>query len=109
MKTETTKVTKKVQIWAIPTTLPLIGDEEPFYYEIKTSSPYQDGSVMVHEEEIILYVPAGVDLLSAAVDTLKAEIQTTRATAEARCVNLQEQINNLLMIEYKPEASDEYA
>jgi hypothetical protein len=105
MKTEATKVTNTLQIWAIPQSDYYIEEhpgEIPFRYEIRTHKPYQDGSVMVHETEVSLLVPAGIDLLKAAIETLQSEIKTTRAEAEKRCQELEKQVHNLLLLEHKP-------
>lgn len=110
MKTESTKVTSKVQIWAIPKESYEMNEEDPnalpFQYQIMSNRPYKDGSVMVSETEISLWVPEGIDLLEKAIETLKEEIKDTRASAEIRCESLQKQINNLFLLEHKPKGED---
>lgn len=102
MKTVDELVEGKMQVWAIPDKYPDEG-EPPFRYVVRDNigSPYQDGAVMVKEQDVTIRVPAGIDLLEKAIETLKGEIKTTRADAEVRVNNLQEQINNLLLLEHK--------
>ena len=105
MKTETTKVVNSLKIWAIPRSEYYISEhpeELPFEYEISSDDPYQDGAVMVHEAEVTMFVPEGIDLLEKAVETLKTKIKETKDEAANRVEILQKQINNLLLLEYKP-------
>ena len=105
MKTETTKVTTTLQLWAIPRSEYYIEthpEELPFRYEARTEKCWQDGAVKLHEEEVTVWVPEGIDLLEKAVETLKDEIKDVKKTADERVEDLQQQINNLLMLEYTP-------
>jgi hypothetical protein len=106
LKTESTEVTETLQIWAIPRSEWQIERDPakfPFRYEIRTGSPYQDGSVKVHEQEVSLYVPAGIDLRKKAIETLSEEIKTVKKDADTRVKDLEEQINSLALLEYKPD------
>ena len=113
MKTKRTEVVQKMAIWAIPKSDYEIEEsapgEMPFKYQIMTSggSPWQDGSVKVHEKEITMYVPAGLDLLEKAVETLKEQIKETRAEAQSKIYKYEAQINNLLLIEWDGNVKDD--
>lgn len=104
MKTETTKVTETLQIWAIPQSdywRENHPDELPFRYAIKTHSPYEDGAVKVCEQEVTLWVPEGVDLLEKAIETLQGEIKEEKIRHKDRVDQLQKQINSLLLLEHQ--------
>lgn len=105
MITKNTEVTQALQIWAMPqSTYHMTNhpESEPFFYEVRTDKPWQDGAVKVHEQTVMVTVPAGIDLTKAAVATLQEAITETRANATARVDSIQEQINNLLMLTHQP-------
>ena len=113
MKTKRTEVVQKMAIWAIPKSdyeIEESPNEMPFNYKIMTgpcSTPWQDGSVKVHEADMTMYVPAGLDLLEKAVETLKDQIKETRAEAQSKIVKYEAQINNLLLIEWDGNIKDD--
>lgn len=61
--------------------------------------------VHVGTAEITLTLNKPDDLIASKVESLKADLQKTQADAEVRCNQLREKINNLLAIEFKPEAA----
>lgn len=108
MITKREKVKGKAYIWAIPTS-----DYERshnkelgvFKYQVSTEERiYYTGAVKVCEHEVLLEVPAGVNLLERAVATLNEEKLRVLGEAQKRAVELQEEINKLLMLghETKP-------
>lgn len=113
MKTKRTEVVQKMSIWAIPKSDYEIDEskpgEMPFNYKIMTTmnTPWQDGSVKVHEAEMVMYVPAGLDLLEKAVETLKEQIKETRAEAQSKIHKYEEQINNLMLLEWDGNIKDD--
>jgi hypothetical protein len=68
--TKLTPITRLIKIWAIPKPFPEPG-EEPFTFEVRTDRPWGTGAVMIHEEEITLEIPAGINLVAKAVETLE--------------------------------------
>jgi len=107
MKTERTEVTETLEVWAIPKSSWVMENDPnqlPFRYEARIGKAYQDGAVKLYEEKISLYVPEGIDLLEKAVETLQDEMKNVRKETKERLEDLQDQVNKLLLIEYKPEA-----
>lgn len=105
MKTEKTELTQSLKIWAIPQSKwhrEHYPDDPPFFFEIRTGKAWEDGAVCVHEEEVALTIPAGIDLTQAGVATLQDAITETRADCEKKVGELQEKINSLLLLEHKP-------
>lgn len=113
MKTKKTNVEGTCYVWAVPKTdyqisqeIAEVGRENviPFKYSITSSETnWREEAVLVHEFPVTGVVPEGVDLVKAAVETLREEIIRVQKEAEAKVAELQEKINNLALIEYKPE------
>ncbi len=101
---ELTPVTGKVAIWAIPKP-DASADEAAFRYELfsRGYSPWQDGAVKVHEEEITVVVPEGINLVEAAVKTLRAAQEVIRADSAEQIEKLEARIKELALITYQPE------
>lgn len=105
MKTEKTELTQSLKIWAIPQSKwhrENYPDDPPFYYAVRTDTPWGDGAVLVHEEDIVLTVPAGIDLTLMGIKTLQEAQAEIRAEAQRKFDELQEQIDALLLLEHKP-------
>jgi len=68
--TKLTPITRTIKIWAIPKSFPEPG-EEPFTFEVRTDRPWATGAVMIHEEDVTLIIPAGINLIAKAVETLE--------------------------------------
>ena len=107
MKTKAESVSGKVSIWAVPTSE---FDREyhkkgAFEYQLfaGTAQPWRDGSVQVVEHDVVLPVPAGVDLVMAAVETLFAAKAEVMAHAVKECEKLDKKIKELQLITYQPE------
>ena len=103
MKTVETKVTKVIKVWAIPHSAYWRENHPssiPFDFEVRTSKAWDDGAVLVHEEEITLTVPAGIDLLSATISTMEEAIRNIKKDAAEKVDGLQKQINDLLLLTY---------
>lgn len=104
-KTKQETVIGNVQIWAVPRSQYYMDENPnaiPFRYELSTSRMWATGAVKVHEDDIAMVVPEGIDLLTKAVDTMKEEIAVTRADAQKKVEEIQERINSLLLLEYQP-------
>lgn len=63
------------------------------------------GWTQVGEATISVTLMDENEIIGNAVVALKQEIQKTQADAEVKCNHLREKINNLLAIEFKPEAA----
>ena len=103
MKTTQKTITQELQIWAVPRStwhMENYPNDEPFTFEVSTSKPWESGAVHVHNVEVTLVVPAGIDLTAKAIETLREAIKETRDAAEHKVENLNKQINNLLMLEH---------
>ncbi len=109
-KTKETVVKGDIQVWAIPRTAWEMEQSEekepaPFKFTLRTSAPYQDGAVKLNTQEIMVILPGGIDLLTAALSTLKEQMEVERKTCDSRIAELQKQVDALALIEYIPEAS----
>ena len=105
MKTETTTLTQVLQVWAIPVSAWMrkqYPDKPHFNYEVKTNKPWDEGAVKVHEAEVKIVIPAGIDITKAAIETLREAQKEVRIEADTKINELNERINDLLMLEYKP-------
>lgn len=104
MKTEVTTLKQLLQVWAIPESewrRKNYPEEPAFKYEVKTDKPWNEGAVKVHEAEVSIVIPAGIDITKAAIETLREAQKEVRAVADAKVNELNEKINDLLMIEDK--------
>lgn len=102
--TKNQRISGPVNIWAIPKREWELAEEDddgfPFRYEIRTNNPWVEGAVKIHETEITVELPGGLDLLSAALKTLRDTKQEILAEAERRCCEIDEKINKLTLLEY---------
>lgn len=111
MKTEKTKVEGSMYVFA--TTKPdweldnLEPGDLPFYYEIKSYDYGDERSVRIHEQNVIVTIPSGIDVTLACIDNLKEQIEVVRKEAEEKVENLEKRIRALALIEYQPE--EDYA
>ena len=115
MKTTNEVVKSTAYIWAVPKSEWLLKKEVeendgiiegicPFRYEITDdNSDYRSSAVLVHEFDIAGVVPAGIDLVLKAVETLRGKIAEIQAEADKEVAELEKQIKNLALIEYKPQ------
>ena len=110
MRTEKATFTQKLQVWAYPTdqyTRDMNPDSPAFEYKVCTDKPWNSGAVMVHEEEVSLTVPAGVDLTTAAIATLEAAIKEVEDRDYQEIESLRQQIKNLVCLEHQPTTEPE--
>ena len=103
--TKTTVVKGKAQIWAKPSYEYDYELEENvptgFEYVIQDYAPWQNGSVMVSEQEIELTVPAGINLVEQAIETLeRAEEEALHQYNETKA-ELSKRKQQLLQITYQ--------
>jgi len=105
MKTQNTKLTQTVKVWAVPRSsyaMEQNPNSPPFEFRIRTDSPWENGAVNVFEKEITIEVPDGIDLTERAIATLREAKLAVLADAERRIVEIDTQISNLTLIEHKP-------
>lgn len=106
MKTEITTLTQTLEVWAIPVGEYLrerYPEDPPFTYRVCTDRPWGDGCVKVHETEVNITIPEGIDITKAAILTLQAAQKEVRKEAYDKVAELAKQIDNLLLLEHKPE------
>ena len=102
MKTET--IEKQVHLYAI------WGEyQKTWDYYITDTPPdamKQQGWVHVESKTVEFDRPApDADWSPAAIELTRAEQQRIRAEAEAKCTALDERINSMLALEFKPEVA----
>ena len=94
-------VTQKLYLVASPASW-----EECGYMHYITSYAGDD-VVVVDTMEVTMEIPEDFDINSAHIDILKAEKSKIQAEAHLKAENLEMQIQELMMIEHKPENDDE--
>lgn len=102
MKTEVTTLKQVLQVWAIPVSewrRKEYPDEPRFTYAVRTDKAWAEGAVKIHEAEVSIVIPAGIDITRAAIETLREAQREVRSEADAKVNALNEKINDLLMIE----------
>ncbi|MHB1328012.1 MAG: hypothetical protein ACYC2K_07405 [Gemmatimonadales bacterium] len=78
--------------------------EREYHFSVWTQDMTQcQGYVLVEEVEIEFTPPPHNVLVNGTIEAYKAEQQKIRAEAESKVNRLQQSINDLLCIEYKPE------
>lgn len=103
MKTKKTEFNQTVGVWAIPKTSFEIEQSpkaEPFYFQVQTNSPWQNGAVKVHEENITITVPEGIDLTAKAIETLELAKAELYGSLKQQVADIDSQIKALTMIEH---------
>lgn len=104
MKTEITTLKQVLQVWAIPLSeweIKQSPEKLPFTYAVKTNKPWEEGAVKIHETEVSIVIPGGIDITKAAIETLREAQKEVKRTAEKKVTELTERINSLLMLEFK--------
>jgi hypothetical protein len=110
MRTKEETVTSVAAIWAIPLReweyeQALEADPttaRPYRYEIRTTNPWEDGCVKLHEGEVSMTLPGNIDVLRAAIGTLLEAKAAERLRFEERMEQLDNQIRKLALLEYNP-------
>jgi len=109
MKSVAQAVTGTVHVWALPKN-PDYDDMDggPFKYEVTSSGSYhwKTGAVCILDHDIVVEVPAGIDLISKAFDTLNAAKVQAQVDYNQRIMELDQQIKQLLMLTHQPEDND---
>ena len=111
MKTKKTEFKQKVGIWAIPKSSYQIEqnpDDEPFDFQVRTDKPWINGAVQVHEEEISMTVPEGIDITMKAIETLNAAKVELQASLNSQIAEINGQISNLLRLECIPDEPESF-
>ena len=106
MKTETTTLEQTLEVWAIPVSKwrrENFPDDAPFNYEVRTSKAWSEGAVKIHEADVKIVIPGGIDITKAAIETLREAQKEVRLEADQKVSDLADRINELLMLEHKPD------
>jgi hypothetical protein len=110
MKSSAQSVAGKVHVWAVPKN-PDYDDMsgDPFTYEVTSSGSYhwKTGAVCVHDQDIIVEVPAGIDMISKAFETLNAAKVQAQFDYNQRIIEIDKQIHQLLRLTHQPEVKPE--
>ena len=115
MKTKLTEVKGQVYIWAKPLSqydYDRAQEEgvnpEPFTYELSTQNyMFGDGNVNVTSEEVMLVLPAGINLIAKAIETLEDAKSKAHTELNDRLRELDAQIEKLQFITFVPQAEEE--
>lgn len=105
MKSTAQTVTGTVYVWAVPKDATYEDmTDGPFKYEISQSSSYhwKTGAVMIHEQDVTVHVPAGIDLISKAFETLNAAKVEAQVEYNKKIMEIDKQIQGLLMLTHQP-------
>lgn len=105
MKTKETMMRQKLDVWAIPLTpyeRDLMPDREPFHFQVRTDACWHTGAVKVHQAEVDITVPGGIDIAAKAIDTLNEAKKKLKAETAASVAEIDKMIEGLLCIEHKP-------
>ena len=106
MKTKLTTLEQTLQVWALPRSdweMRQKPELEPFKFSVRTDKPWSEGAVKVHEADVKIVIPEGIDITTMAIETLREAQKEVRAEADKKVSSLADQINNLLMLEHKPD------
>ena len=107
MKTEAETIERTVYVFAEAKTKHQLDNlapgELPFEYKVKQYDYGDESSVRVHEQEISVHIPAGIDLTLECVRNLEEKIICVQKDADAEIADLRQRIKALALIEYKPE------
>lgn len=101
MKTKETEVTGSVTVYAIPS-----GKKDaPFDYKIydDTCDLSSEHRIKVHSTEIVIILPAGINLVEKAIETLEEKRAKAREEYYREDTRLQNEINKFLQLTHQPE------
>lgn len=77
--------------------------ELPWEYRVKDFDYGDESSVRIMEHEILVPIPADIDVTTKCIENLKEKIDAVKKQAEEDIADLNERIRNLALIEYRPE------
>lgn len=81
--------------------------ELPWEYRVKDFDYGDESSVRIMEHEILVPIPADIDVTTKCIENLKEKIDAVKKQAEEDIADLNERIRNLALIEYRPEPEPE--
>jgi len=109
MKTEKTTVTGTIYVFAKAKSDYVLENLEPgelpFTYEIKSYDYGDESCVRLHEQQISITVPDGIDITMECVKNLNERIEAVEEKAKRDVADLQARIKAIALIEYKPDAA----
>jgi hypothetical protein len=94
-------ITKTVYLTAQPASY----ENNGYVYRMTTFE--HDDEITINSMEVTMDIPEDFDINTAHIDILKAEKSKIQAEAHLKAENLDEQIQRLLAIEYKPDPCEE--
>lgn len=110
MKTTQETIRTTVYVYAQPKTKyqleNLAEGELPFTYHVKDYDYGDETSVRIMEHEILLPIPAGIDITAQCILNLKEKINAVKKQAEDDVADLNQRIRDLSLLEYKPDPDD---
>lgn len=77
--------------------------ELPWEYRVKDFDYGDESSVRIMEHEILIPIPADIDVTTKCIENLKEKINAVQKQAEEDIQDLNDRIRNLALIEYRPE------
>jgi len=110
--TTSESVAGKVAIYAVPLSEwerrhKKTDDLFEYRFYANASKPWENGAVKVVEHDVVLPVPAGINLIEQAISTLTEAKGEVLAEAQVKLNELDKQIDKLRLLSYTPtEAQD---
>lgn len=86
--------------WAIDRLEP---GELPWEYRVKDFDYGDESSVRIMEHEILIPIPADIDVTTKCIENLREKIIAVQKQADEDIKDLNERIRNLALIEYRPD------
>lgn len=80
--------------------------ELPYDYKVKSFDYGDEGSVRIMEQEILIKIPAGIDITMECIRNLEEKIVAVEKKADEEVANLRKRIKALALIEYKPDTTE---
>lgn len=107
MKTEAETIERTVYVFAEAKSQHQLDNldpgELPFEYKVKQYDYGDESCVRVHEQQISVHIPAGIDLTLECVKNLEEKIVSVQKNADDEIADLRTRIKALALIEYKPD------
>lgn len=88
--------------WAIDRLEP---GELPWEYRVKDFDYGDESSVRIMEHEILIPIPADIDVTTKCIENLREKIIAVQKQADEDIKDLNERIRNLALIEYRPDSN----
>jgi hypothetical protein len=80
--------------------------ELPYDYHVKDYDYGDESSVRICAQDILLQIPAGIDVTQKCIENLKEKIRAVEEQAKKDIEDLNKRIRDLSLIEFQPENVD---